>query len=348
MPFRGEEVDCVICSNALNYMAVDAVLPELVRVMKPGAVGFIGLQNELYPVLDLLRDLQQRNSTAALDRINRIVTNAASRLGITGLNKLYRYWNDSEMAAMCGHVGLQLTARGIELPEEYGFLCRIPVLWGYRLRKPLRSEGEPMPGPEAADVAALVRAGAVEMAWQAVRQSPELAGALPNMHALLKQLAVRDGMDAEAVLRVAEELRLPIPDWARSDVLGSLPLMRVKDWAGLAEFYAGRATRSVTERLCAAWLQARSTGQPLAEDALGNGYLGIICRIGTAVMREDNAALHRSVAALFRHLGTRRHVLQLLTATEDPARANVPSSEDSWVATERQKWQPLLAEAYPT
>lgn len=296
LDFLDNSIDHVLCNNALNYMLHDQVLPEIARVMCPDGLLLLGVQNELYPLLDALRFLAAKDSDGVISRLDRYFYNNLRRSGVIGTKPFINYWNDREIVVTARFSGLHSLLRGMELPVQYGRLFQRPVLWGYlfiRTEASRRNSEKLLRGDNVSseDEQTLASAGAFRPLLDVIASQQSTARNVESVIRLFKAAVRDDAAQIESAARMLEAKGLNVPLAVQQVVSAEARLVANRSWAELQTLICGRSALSDDGIIAISWAELRQTGrfrEPIVADSYG--ISAAVWKIGQAALQGDWSA----------------------------------------------------------
>jgi SAM-dependent methyltransferase len=300
LPLASQEFDYCICNNALNYMQIIPALSEMARVLRDQGSALIGVQNELYPLLGVLRHVKAGQRQSAIDQVDRFFGNRARKFGFPNPTSFIAYWDNLEFITALSFAGFYAILQGISLPDDYGSLFGTPALWGYLIRinwghRDWAVRARQGSGITSAHLETLIGLGARDLCVDILRAAPALADSVRNLPALIWQSANVGRLSLEIVMSTLEREGVPISAEIRAaaTTIGQCVLQR--DWRQLAAHF--RAVPNATaEYCCAKWFAGLS--DPTEERDLASDD-DLIFELGTALRTDDKARFMTALRTLY-------------------------------------------------
>jgi peptidoglycan/xylan/chitin deacetylase (PgdA/CDA1 family) len=120
----------VVCNNALSYMPLARTFDRIARLLQSGGKCFVGIQNRLYPLLDVLAAARAGRSADALAFLCRLVGSDGYLAGRVA-RPFVVYLNHEEMTAMAALGGLKMQRATLRTPGFERSLGGAPTFCGY-------------------------------------------------------------------------------------------------------------------------------------------------------------------------------------------------------------------------
>jgi ubiquinone/menaquinone biosynthesis C-methylase UbiE len=296
-----QRFDYCICNNALNYMQIVHSLAEMARVLRNGGLALIGVQTELYPLLDVLRFAAAGQRQAAVDQINRYFGNRARKFGFLSPTAFISYWDNQEFMAAARFAGFSVLLSGISLPDDYGSLFGVPALWGYLVMVNASTRAQAMQGRGGIGITArqletLIGLRASDYCFDALQAMPSLAAEIRNLPALLWTIAATSREPLDRVIENFERAGIPIASGVRARTITLGKPVLDADWQALAVHYRSEP-RAAAEYRCAKWFAGLC--EPTEDLSIAEDNEEAIFELGAALRQNDKLRFMAALRSLY-------------------------------------------------
>ncbi|MCC6981633.1 MAG: methyltransferase domain-containing protein [Bauldia sp.] len=167
IPAKDASFDHVICNNLLNYVPLQDALSEIRRVLKPGGVALLGVQNRDFWLKGFFDRLREGDLPGALRRIDQLGYQAARGGGLPPGANYATIWEENPLSLVAELVGLDRLSPILGEGQSAGRFLGTPLFTYYPLetRGPITDLGARFAagkggGPDLAGLADLFIAGA--------------------------------------------------------------------------------------------------------------------------------------------------------------------------------------------
>ncbi|MEA2496241.1 MAG: hypothetical protein QOJ29_4152 [Thermoleophilaceae bacterium] len=197
LPFGDAEFDHVCCYNALNYFDADRALAEIARVLRPGGVLFLGVQNHRFYLKGFYEGLIAGEVGGALRRIDQLAYAAATAAGLIGSPTYSRIHDGPALEALAAAHGLATTVADAPLQERTQDFLGAAIFTTYVMTR-VADDPAPHPRVDAPDDPAataafeLHKTGDHAVAAAALRDLVESGRDDLRLHAVMASYAAGD------------------------------------------------------------------------------------------------------------------------------------------------------------